>query len=41
MQTATMPRYNLRNAPIVSHDSNPLEDAAQTEPGDNMCVICQ
>ena len=41
MQTATMPRYNLRNAPIVSHDSNTLDDAAQTEPDDNMCVICQ
>jgi len=41
MQTATMPRYNLRNAPTVSHDSNPLEDATQTEPSDNMCVVCQ
>lgn len=41
MQTATMPRYNLRNAPIVSHDSQPPDDAAQPEPGDNLCVICQ
>ena len=41
MQTATMPRYNLRNAPIVSHDSHPPEDAAQTELDDALCVICQ
>ena len=41
MQTAAMPRYNLRNAPIVSHDTNPPDDAAQADLDDNMCVICQ
>lgn len=42
MQTATMPRYNLRNAPVVSHDANPPADDAQADNlDDNMCVICQ
>ena len=36
-----MPRYNLRNAPVVSHDANPPDDAAQADLNDNMCVICQ
>ena len=41
MQTTAMPRYNLRNALIVSHDVNPLDDAVQTDIDDNICVICQ
>lgn len=42
-----MPRYNLRNAPIDSHDAkpvdgdNPADDAVQADPVDDMCVVCQ
>ena len=41
MQTAAMPRYSLRKAPISSRDANPADDAGQADSVDNMCVICQ